>query len=157
MHLTETKDAIDSKLSGCFESVELIWMLWLAEVSTRPLPLHFYDWYNYQRRVASVWPLNSLRLSHSLSFGGFCPPPSVLLSSKCSQLTMLLLFLKRWDLDLHHRVTVFLITALNGRALKNKGGVLFTSRKQHSIVDISLGSRVIENNLFVIEMIAKLP
>lgn len=42
----------------------------------------------------------------------------------------------------------------NSPALKNKGGALFTSRKQHGIVDISLGSRVIENNLFIIEMIA---
>lgn len=43
---------------------------------------------------------------------------------------------------------LFFLRPLNDRALKNKGGALFTSQKQRSIVGI------IENNLFVIEMIA---
>lgn len=41
---------------------------------------------------------------------------------------------------------MFFLRALNGRALGNKGCVLFTSRKQRSIVDISLGSLEIDRN-----------
>lgn len=133
IHLTETEDAIKSKLSGYFESLELIGTSWLADTLY---------WSNPQCRFALQWPSVFHIVSLLVAFVHlpvyYCHPNAP--NEQCCWFF--------WKDEAWISITgaVFFLRALNGGALGDKGCVLFTSRKQCSIVDISLGSLEIDRN-----------